>query len=168
MGMRLKTLPAVIGLLALSGAISAEATASAASRETAALKRVGVSWVTYASRGNARKACRLQTEANVNGVACGQLPSYGEAVYCPANPNTTRWRVPAEEVVNVRIKGSTGSATIRSSSRRSGFRVGASFRKLGGRWRISSIHWAKRRLAPAGLIFTEGKRVRERLWPAHC
>jgi hypothetical protein len=168
MGMRLKILPAVIVVLVLSGAFSAEATASATIREATALKRVGVSWVTYASRGNARKACRLQTEASVNGVSCGQLPGYGETVYCPANPNTTRWRTPTQEVVNVRIKGLTGSATIRTSNKRSGFRVGTSFRKLGGHWRISSIHWAKHRLAPAGLIFTEGKGVRERLWPTHC
>ena len=174
--MRLKTIPALIGVSLIAvwaiGVTAAGATStSPASNEVAALKRVGMSWVTYAATGNAPKACRLQVEPNVEGVQCDQLPTFFETIYCPADTgddSPSPWRTTAEQVGNTKVNGKKGSIVFRATRKRSRLRGKASFLKVGGKWRIASFQSGGQRLIPAGLIFTEGKELRKKLWPSHC
>lgn len=167
-----KTLVSSIGALALASSLvgASGALAASAFSEAPALERTAVSWSYYAARGNAQKACLLQTEQSVNGVACDQLPGYGKVFYCPAAraDEPRRGLTPAEQIIKVKVSGETGRVVLRSANRKSGFRATAGFAKLDGRWRISYFQWPGHRLSPAGLIFTEGKEARETLWPLSC
>jgi hypothetical protein len=177
--MRARALSACIGgALVVTTAIATGAGASSAHAvrsEDEALKRAGVSWVYFTSRGNAQRACRLQVEPNVAGVPCDQLPSYGQPIYCPAvqgggseTKSKSLWRTPSEDVVKVKVKGKAGSIVVRAASKRSKMDGKASFRKVGLDWRIVSFQSQGRKFTPAGLIFTDGKDIREALWPSHC
>ena len=136
------------------------------------LKRTAVSWVYFASRGNAQRACRLQVTRSVMGVPCDQLPGFGQPLYCPAFPagagTNSIWRTPGERVVKVRVEGNVGSVVLRASNKRSKMSGRASFRKVGLNWRILSFESQRREFNPAGLIFTDGKDIRGALWPPHC
>lgn len=168
--MRSRKSPACLGvvLLALMSAPVAGATSTPASSQVHTLKHVGISWATYASTGNAPKACQLQVEQNVGGMPCDQLPTYYESIYCPAYPDEASWRDAAERVVKVTVKGNTGSLIIRAASKKSKLSGKASFSKVQGKWRIASFQSGGRKFIPASLIFTEGKDLRAALWPLHC
>jgi hypothetical protein len=171
--MRLKTLAACAGIVAVMGVPVAAATSTnPGNGQVSALKHVAVSWGTYAAAGSARKACRLQVEQNVSGIPCDQLPSYAEPIYCPADPGPTdsppRWRTGKELVGKVKVAGRSGTAVLRASDKRSKRTGQASFRKVDGKWRISSFRLSGQIFTPAGLIFTDGNLLRKELWPAHC
>ncbi len=172
--MRVRAVSACIGAALAALVLSASAGAagpSPASGQAAALKHVAISWVTYAASGNAPKACRLQTEPSVGGTPCAQLPTYFEILYCPAetpDAHGSRWRKPSEEVAKATVKGTTGTVVYRAASKRSKLTARATFAKVAGKWRIASIQSAGQRLAPAGLIFTTGQELRQKLWPPHC
>lgn len=171
--MRLRTIPACIGValvaLATSAAASATSTTPAGS-PVPALKRAGLSWVTYAINGNAPKACRLQVGPSVGGVPCEQLPTYDVVIYCNEPPKTdvSPWRTPAQLVKRATIKGSKGTVVYRASRKKSKRTATATFSKVDGAWRIVSLKSGGLRLSPAGLIFTDGKDLRQELWPPHC
>lgn len=173
--MRLRTIPTCISMALIAISVTGVAAAAAAATgggQVVALRRVGMSWATYANTGNAPKACRLQVEENVGGVPCDQLPTYYEPMYCPAVQGPpyppTNWRDAAEQVTKVKVKGNTGSLVIRASSKSSKKSGKASFVKVGGKWRIASFRSQGRMFSPAGLIFTEGADLRKALWPLHC
>ncbi len=172
--MGLRTIPGCIGvaLVALVAASAAGATSTTpASSQVPALKRVGLSWVTYAANGNAPKACHLQIDPSVGGTPCDQLPTYFESLYCPEKPLGTDgslWRTLAQLVGNAEVKGSKGTIVYRAASKKSKLTAKATFSKVGGKWRIGAIQSGGQRLTPPGLIFTEGQELRKKLWPAHC
>lgn len=163
-----------IGLLlvALVAAASSGATSpSPAGKQVSALKHVGLSWVTYVVRGNAPKACRLQVEASVEGKPCDQLPTYFGILYCPSSPandDSFPWRTDSQLIGEVTVKGSTSSIVYRAASKKSKLTAKGTFSKVNGKWRIASIQSGDMRLSPAGLIFTDGEKLRKKLWPAHC
>jgi hypothetical protein len=174
--MRLRTLSICIGAapvaLSLVSVAGAGATStSPANSQLASLKRVGVSWATYANNGNGPKACELQVEPNVGGLPCDQVPTYSEALYCPAFPqgeDDSSWRDATERIAKVKVNDKTGSMIIRASAKGSKKSGKASFQKVGGKWRIVSFQSKGQKFAPAGLIFTEGNELRKELWPLHC
>jgi hypothetical protein len=172
--MRLRRIPTSISLTLLVmlavGVNGAGATStSRATSKVSALRHVGISWVAYAESGDAPKACELQVHQNVDGVSCSQLPTYYQVLYCPAYPDESSWRDPAEQVVKVKVtKDGEGSLIIRASGKKSKNSARAIFSKVGGQWRIASVRSMGRSLTPAGLIFTDGKEIREALWPLHC
>lgn len=171
--MKLRAISACMGvvLMAFAAAPAADATSSPDTSEVRALERAGVSWVTYAANGNAPKACRLQVEPSVGGVSCDQLPSYFEPIYCPVTPadaDDSLWRAPAELIKKASVNGSKGTIVYRASRKKSKLSARATFSKVGGKWRIVSIRSGGQRLSPPGLIFTEGQKLRKKLWPAHC
>lgn len=171
--MRLRTIPACIGvaLVALVATSAAGATSTTpAGSQVPALKRAGLSWVTYAVRGNAPKACHLQVEPSVGGVPCDQLPTYFGVLYCnePPDGDANPWRMPAQLVGKTEVKGSKGTVVYRAASKKSKLTAKATFSKVGGKWRIVSIQSSGQRFSPAGMIFTDGQDLRKELWPAHC
>jgi hypothetical protein len=162
-------------VVAGTGAAGANSMRLPTKAETA-LRKTAQSWVYYADRGNAQKACLRQTEPAVNGIPCEQLPDYGVVLYCPAfegppdGSAPSPYRRAAETVVKVRVKanGDAGTAVFRSTGKSSSVSAKAGFEKIDGSWRIAWLQGAGRRLAPAGLIFTDGAELREQLWPVHC
>jgi hypothetical protein len=171
--MRLRRIPesisvALIAILAAGVTGAGADSTSPVTSQVAALKHVGISWATYVGTGNAPRACQLQVQQNVGGVPCDQLPTYFQVLYCPAYPEESSWRDAAEQVVKVKVRGSEGSLVIRASSKKSKGSVKATFSKVGGKWRIASVRSMGQTFTPAGLIFTDGKGIREALWPAHC
>lgn len=154
----------------VAGASAAGASSpSPESNQVAALRKVGVSWVAFAESGNAPEACELQVHQSVEGVPCSQLPTYYQVIYCPALPEKSLWRDPAEQVVKVKVtKDGRGSLIIRASGKRSKKSAKAIFSEVDGKWRIASVRSMGQNLTPAGLIFTNGKKIREALWPLHC
>jgi hypothetical protein len=68
----------------------------------------------------------------------------------------------------VKVRGRLGSVIVRASNRKSSMSGRASFSKVGANWRILSFESQGREFNPAGLIFTDGKDIREALWPPHC
>ncbi len=167
------TCAVVLTVVAGTGAAGANSTRLPTKAETD-LRKTALSWVYYADRGNAQKACLRQTEPAVNGIPCEQLPDYGVILYCPAfegSPDGSApspYRTAAETVVKVKANGDAGTAVFRSTLKSSSVSEKAGFEKIGGSWRIAWLQGAGRRLAPAGLIFTDGAELRERLWPIHC
>jgi hypothetical protein len=160
-------------VVAGTGAAGANSTRFPTKAETA-LRKTARSWVYYASNGNAQKACLRQTEPAVNGVPCEQLPGYGVILYCPAfqgppdGSEASPYRRAAETVTKVKANGDTGTAVFRSTDKSSSVSAKAGFQEIDGSWRIAWLQGAGRRLAPAGLIFTDGAELKEQLWPVHC
>jgi hypothetical protein len=171
--MRLRTVPGFIclALVALIASSAAGADSTPSGNQATALKRAATSWITYAVRGNAPEACRLQVEPNVGGTPCNQLPTYFVVVYCPetsSDRDDSPWRTEAQLVGKTEIKGDRGFVLYRAASKKSKLTAKARFTKVGGKWRIASIQSRGQRLNPAGLIFTDGQELRKELWPAHC
>lgn len=168
--MRIGMVPKALGVaLVAMVAVSSAGAASSVNSEVNALKRVGLSWVTYAANGNAPRACRLQTEPSVEGIPCDQLPTDFVVLHCPEDrPSESRWRKPSELVGKVNVQDGSGTIIYRAASKQSNLRAKARFSKVGGKWRIASIQSEGQRLRPAGLIFTDGRKLRKKLWPPHC
>jgi hypothetical protein len=156
--------------LALSVFGSAQAVAGSGSAEVRSLRGVAARWIGFAWRGNAPKACLLQTEESVNGLRCDQLHGYGKVFYCPSfePPKSQQPRTIGEQIVKVTVEGGRGRVIVRSANKKSAFRATLIFRRLDGRWRIGYFQWPGHRLNPAGLIFEDGKEAREELWPLSC
>ena len=150
-----------------AGAISTSATGS---QQVAALKRVGVSWVTYVSNGNAPKACGLQVDKSVGDVPCGELPTYFAALNCPESgpSGSSSWRSPEQLIAKATVTGDRGTIVFLAARKKAQRTAKARFTRAGGKWRIASIRSGGQPLSPAGLIFTEGQELRQKLWPAHC
>lgn len=172
--MRLGRFPQCIGVALVvtlvAGASAAGANSpSPVASQVAALRKVGISWAKYAGRGNAPKACRLQVEKDVGGIPCDELPTYFTVLYCPEyHEKESIWRNDTEQVAKVKLVGSKGSLVIRASSKKSKASAKAIFSKVDGKWRIASVRSMGQTFSPAGLIFPEGKGIREALWPVHC
>jgi hypothetical protein len=172
--MKLRTIPAYIcvALVALVATSAAGATSKTPDgSQMSALRGVGISWVTYAVRGNAPKACRLQVEPSVGDVPCDQLPTYFTVLHCPefnVPDEDYPWLKGAELIGKIKINGSKGTIVYRAARKKSMLTAKATFSTVGGKWRIASIQSSGQRLSPAGLIFTDGQELRKQLWPAHC